>query len=98
MARIDDSRQARLLESYAEWHGTQKAFCARHQVPLSTLQSWLRRSRKTTQPAGFVEIRGDATVAIGDGAAMSVRFGRAELVLHDAPPAQWMADVIERLA
>ena len=98
MARINDSRKARLLESYTEWHGTQKAFSAQHEIPLSTLQSWLRRIGKTTRPAGFVEIRRNATAATSDGAAMSVRFGRAELVLHDAPPAQWMADVIERLA
>jgi len=29
---------------------------------------------------------------------MSVRFGNTELMLHEAPDPQWMADVIERLA
>lgn len=98
MARIDQNHKARVLESYAEWHGTQRAFCTRHEIPLSTLQSWLRRAGKTTPPTGFVEIRRDGAAATSDGAAMSVRFGRAELVLHNAPAAQWMADVIERLA
>jgi transposase len=54
-----NARRATLLKDFHESGLTQKAFCERHGLPISTLQYWLGRERKKTwarRPSDIVSV------------------------------------------
>lgn len=45
-----------LIEAYRAGQERQKAFCARHEIPVSVFQYWLRRHRDEHSEGGFIQV------------------------------------------
>jgi hypothetical protein len=54
---VEKPEWQRLIEQFEQSGLTQKQFAQQHQVPLSTLQSWLYRRRRQAGPGLSVPVR-----------------------------------------
>ena len=74
--RIEYRRQ--VLADYRASGMTQKAFCRKHGIALSTLGYWLKRDRESNKcPAGFVQIRSADEDTVGNRrGTLRIRPGR----------------------
>lgn len=105
--RIQQRRGAaerqRLLDQYERSGLSQKAFCARHGVALSTLQYWRRRAREAGQePApSFVEVAQIAGTArsLSGGAMVVIELaGGVRLEVPAGTDAQWLSGLLRAVA
>ena len=78
------AQRQRLLELYARGGLSQRGFCERHDVPLSTVTYWLRQGRcRGTTPVGpaVVELPGELGAELGAEAALGAARGLVSIRL-----------------
>ena len=97
---IAEKRQ--LLDRYERSGLSQKAFCLRHGVALSTLQYWRRRARDTDQEPtpSFVEIpqvTGIAGVRSVEAAVFIELPGGVRLEVPAGTDAQWLSGLLRAM-
>ena len=97
---IAERRQ--LLDRYERSGLSQKAFCLRHGVALSTLQYWRRRARVANQEPrpSFVEIpqvTGMARALSGEAAVIIELPGGARLEVPTGTDAQWLSGLVRAM-
>ena len=97
---IAERRQ--LLDRYERSGLSQKAFCLRHGVALSTLQYWRRRARDVGQKPrpSFVEIpqvTGMARALSGEAAVIIELPGGARLEVPAGTDAQWLSGLVRAM-
>jgi len=96
------TERRRLLARYERSGLSQKAFCLRHGVALSTLQYWRRRARDTNQEptASFVEIpqvTGIAGVRSVEAAVFIELPGGVRLEVPARTDAQWLSGLVRSM-
>lgn len=96
------AERRQLLDRYERSGLTQKAFCLRHGVALSTLQYWRRRARDADQePApSFVEVPQVSGMGRGLSVTAAVLIelpGGARLEVPAGTDAQWLSGVIRAM-
>jgi transposase-like protein len=92
-----------LLARYERSGLSQKAFCQRHGVALSTLQYWRRRARDTDQACtpSFVEIpqvTGMARALSVEAAVFIELPGGVRLEASAGTDAQWLSGLVRAMA
>jgi len=97
-------QRQRLLELYARGGLSQRGFCERHDVPLSTLTYWLRQGRRRgTTPVGpaVVELPGElgAQAALGDARGpVSIRLPNGlEVRVGSSTDVRWVGLLLKEL-
>ena len=96
------TERRRLLARYERSGLSQKAFCLRHGVALSTLQYWRRRARDTDQEPTptFVEISqvtGTAGVRSVEAAVFIELPGGVRLEVPAGTDAQWLSGLVRSM-
>jgi transposase-like protein len=96
------AERRQLLDRYERSGVSQKAFCLRHGVALSTLQYWLRRVRDADQEpsASFVEIPqvSGVTRALSGEAAVIIELpGGARLEVPSGTDARWLSGLVRAM-
>ena len=96
------AERRRLLTRYERSGLSQKAFCQRHGVALSTLQYWRRRARDTDQEPTptFVEIpqvTGTAGVRSVEAAVFIELPGGVRLEVPAGTDAQWLSGLLRAM-
>ena len=96
------SERRRLLARYERSGLSQKAFCLRHGVALSTLQYWRRRARDTDQEPtpSFVEIpqvTGIAGVRSVEAAVFIELPGGVRFEVPTGTDAQWLSGLLRAM-
>jgi len=91
-----------LLDRYERSGLSQKAFCQRHGVALSTLQYWRRRARDTDQEPtpSFVEIpqvSGMARVLSSEAAVIIELPGGVRFEVPTGTDAQWLSGLLRAM-
>jgi transposase-like protein len=99
---IAERRQ--LLDRYERSGLSQKAFCLRHGVALSTLQYWRRRARDADQELrlrpSFVEVPQvtRAVRALSEEAAVIIELpGGTRLEVHAGTDSQWLSGLVRAM-
>jgi len=93
----------RWLSRYARSSLSQKAFCARHGLALSTLTYWRgrERNRVSGQPASFVEVPQSAMVTVpspmADTGVLIELPGGVRLEVSQATDPKWLAALLREL-
>jgi len=91
-----------LLDRYERSGLSQKAFCLRHGVALSTLQYWRRRARDTDREPtpSFVEIppvTGVARALSGEATVLIELPGGVRLEVAAGTDAQWLCGLVRAM-
>jgi transposase len=96
------AERRQLLDRYERSGLSQKAFCLRHAIALSTLQYWRRRARDTDQAPtpSFVEIpqvTGMARALSGEAAVIIELPGGVRLEVPAGTDAQWLSGLVRAM-
>ena len=96
------TERRQLLARYERSGLSQKAFCLRHGVALSTLQYWRRRARDTDQEPtpSFVEISQVTGMARGPSVEAAVFIelpGGVRLEVPAGTDAQWLSGLVQAM-
>jgi transposase len=96
------AERRQLLDRYERSGLSQKAFCQRHGVALSTLQYWRRRARGTDQEPtpSFVEIpqvSGMARALSSEGAVIIEVPGGVRFEVPTGTDAQWLSGLLRAM-
>jgi transposase-like protein len=96
------AERRQLLDLYERSGLSQKAFCLRHDVTLSTLQYWRRRARDADQELrpSFVEVpQVTRTVrALSGEAAVIIELpGGTRLEVHAGTDARWLSGLVRAM-
>ena len=88
---------AQVANEWKQSGESQRAYAARHEIPLSTLQSWIYRRRKRA-PSRMVELRvaRPAAMAHVGRAEISLPSGLVVRVDHGTDPA-WASSLVKAL-
>jgi transposase-like protein len=100
--RRDAAERRQLLDRYERSGLSQKAFCLRYGVALSTLQYWRRRARDATQELrpSFVEIpqaTGMVRSLSGEAAVIIELPGGTRLEVRAGTDTQWLSGLVRAM-